>query len=485
MFKKLLSKNTFIILAILILGAFLRFYRFYPNAIFNGEMGTDYMNIWNIIHGSRSWLIGPRTSHEWFFISPIAYWIYTVLLLVWNYNPLVINIFWGIVESLTILVCYIFIDKLFNKNIALLSSFLLAISPAWIMQTRDARYNLAVALLFFPYLLYSRNSIKDKGKSLFKLGLVLGFTMSFFPSPLLLIPAAIVSFIFYGVRPKIKYIFNFVLGFLIPNIPFLIYEISDRFSIIIKMISWVPYRILGFFGLYQKNTVDSTVLSQNFESIYKFFSISWIGKFNTFSLVFFVLVVALTLFLIWKNFKNKTKEISLFLLFINLVVCYLGLFIHGNPPEHYYYVIFPIPLILTAYLIDKIIKKKYMQIFIVLLFGFVSIFSLVKIKWFYTDKLPLDYSTRTVSYVTQLRLVGSILKDSGKSGFALERIGANDKFENDFANNYIYLLTTKGAKLDSSAKIKYTIVEGEDNGKRLLGKEIFSEDNVFVYKTEL
>lgn len=58
---------TFILLIILALGTFLRFYRLVPNMIFTGEMGRDYMDIWNIVHGTHSFLIGPRTSHEWFF----------------------------------------------------------------------------------------------------------------------------------------------------------------------------------------------------------------------------------------------------------------------------------------------------------------------------------------------------------------------------------------------------------------------------------
>ena len=76
-----MSKKLLPILAILLLGTFLRFYRFFPNFIFNGEMGTDYLNVWGMLHGTRTWLIGPRTSHEWFFIPPLAYWIYIPFLI--------------------------------------------------------------------------------------------------------------------------------------------------------------------------------------------------------------------------------------------------------------------------------------------------------------------------------------------------------------------------------------------------------------------
>ena len=62
-------KNKYIVAIILLLiislGIFLRFYKFYPNVIFNGEMGTDYLRVWQMLHGGRTWLIGPSTSHEW------------------------------------------------------------------------------------------------------------------------------------------------------------------------------------------------------------------------------------------------------------------------------------------------------------------------------------------------------------------------------------------------------------------------------------
>jgi GT2 family glycosyltransferase len=151
-----LSKWNLMFFAILILGTFLRFYRLLPNLIFNGEMGTDYMNVLGIIHGTRTFLIGPRTSHEWFFIPPIAYWIYVALLFFGNFNPPVVNIFWAFVGSFAVLVCYHYIKKLFDEKIALISSFLLAVSPAWIDATRAARYNAPAAILFFPYLYYTR-----------------------------------------------------------------------------------------------------------------------------------------------------------------------------------------------------------------------------------------------------------------------------------------------------------------------------------------
>jgi len=483
--KKYFSNHKYIIilLSILILGTFLRFYKLLPNLIFNGEMGRDYLDVWAIIHGTRSFLIGPQTSHEWFFLPPISYWIYAVLMLLAKFSPTVINFFFAAVGSLTILICYYYVKKLFGEKIALISSFLLAVSPIWIDLTRASRYNLPAGIVFFPYLWYLEKSIEDKGKSLAILGLILGISMSFFPSPFLLVPAAIVCFIFYKVKPKIKYILYSVLAFIIPNITFIVYEISDKFQITLQLLAWIPYRILGFFGLYHKNTVNSTILRENVYSIYHFFAESFVPASKVISVTIFLLIVAGSVFWFKKSLKNKRKEISFILILINLVVSYLGLFVHGDPPEHYYYVIFPIPLILVAYLLTKTFKSRFILIFLTILVGVLGIWSLININWFNQDAPLANYPTRPPTYTLQLAVVSEILKDANGSEISIGRIGTYDQFENNFADNYIYLLTIRGAKLNSNAKIRYTIVEERNIGEEAPGKEIWAKDGVQIYKS--
>ena len=477
-----LSKYSLILAGIFFLGTFLRFYKIQSNLIFNGEMGTDYMNVWNIIHGTRTFLIGPRTSHEWFFIPPISYWIYAVLLFFGKYNPAIVNIFWAFVGGSAILVCYFYVKKLFDEKIALITSFLLAISPAWIFYTRASRYNAPAGIIFFPYLYYLAKSIKDNGKSLFILGFILGLSMSFFPSPFLLIPAAVVCFVFFKVKPRFKYILYSLAGFLIPNITFILYEISDKFAIITQILSWIPYRILGFFGLYHKNTVSSEVLSQNILSIYKFFKETFAPSSVSVSVIIFALIIIGAVIWFRKSLKNKNKEMAFILVFINLAVSYLGLFVHGDPPPHYYLVIFPIPLILAGYILVKTFKKTPVLVLFTLLLGGLGIWNLGVTDWFYQGKSLNGYSESLPPYTAQLAVVNEILSDSEGAEFSIGRIGMYDRFENDFANNYIYLLTIRGAKIKKDAGIGYTIVEDGSAGETVPGKEIWTDGGLRLFK---
>ncbi|EKE12692.1 MAG: hypothetical protein ACD_13C00145G0041 [uncultured bacterium] len=476
------SKYSLILMGIFFLGAFLRFYKIQPNLILNGEMGTDYMNVWNIIHGTRTFLIGPRTSHEWFFIPPISYWIYTFLLFLGKYNPVIVNIFWAFVGSSAILVCYYYVKKLFDEKVALIASFLLAVSPTWIYYTRASRYNAPAGIIFFPYLYYLAKSIKNNGKSLGILGFILGLSMSFFPSPFLLIPAAIVCFVFFKVKPRFKYVLYSFAGFLIPNITFVLYEISDKFAITTQILSWIPYRILGFFGLYHKNTVSSQVLSQNVLSIYKFFEETFVPSSVLVSVIIFSFIIIGSIVWFAKSLKNKNKKMAFILVFINLAVSYLGLFVHGDPPPHYYLVIFPVPLILAGYILVKTFKKTSVLILFTLLLGGLGIWNLDVTNWFYQDKPLSSYSESLPPYIVQLAAVNEILLNSKDAEFSVARIGMYDQFDNNFANNYIYLLTIRGAKVKSGAKVQYTIVEDGNAGKTALGREIWTGGGLQIFK---
>lgn len=475
--------STLIILFILALGTFLRFYQINPNMIFTGEMGRDYIDVWNIIHGTRSFLIGPRTSHEWLFLPPLAYWIYTVIFLVSNYSPPTIIYTYAAVGSFAILVCYYYIQKLFGKKIALISAFLVAISPYWISYTRFSRYNFPVAILFFPYLYYLWKSIKNNGKSLFGLGLILGLMLNFFPSPFLLIPATIISFIFYRVRPRTKYICYSILGFVIPNITFIIYEFTNKFAITSAVLSWIPYRVLGFFGLYPKNTANSEVLSGNVFSIYHFFARTFAGVEGTPALVIFLLILLGTLYFAAYLFKRRRIETAFWLVVINLVVVYTGLFIHGDPPEHYYMTIFPIPLILAAFLIVRVFKNIWTEAIFALILGVVGLAYLIQSGWFYRMKIETTYDILPPPYSLQLAADNAILNNAAGRRFSLHRIGVFDYFEYDFAQNYIFVLMKNGAKIVDKSNLTYTIVEGV-NTTGAIGHQIWSKDGIEIFKVE-
>lgn len=477
-----ITTEAVILLLILAVGIFLRFYRIIPNLTLNGEMGRDYMDVWGMYKSTHTFLIGPRTSHEWLFLSPICYWIFLILFLLTNFNPVSVSIFFAILGSAAIYVCYYYVKKLFGKEVGLVSSFLLAVSPSWLEHTRNSRYNVPAAILFFPYLWYLFKSIKDKGKSLRVVGFILGLTMSFIPSPILLIPAIIACFLIYKIRPKIKYILYSVLAFFVPNITFIIYELGNGFKITFQLLAWVPYRILGFFGLQEKNNANPEVLKQNFGSIYNFFNQMFTPNFSAVSSIIFTLAIAGGVFWFIKSLSDKKTNMAFIILFVNLIVAYIGMFIHGNPPSHYYLIIFPIPLILLAYVLVRTVPNKKAVLLATLLIALLSIWGLISSDWFYKDKVRTEYPDNMVPYSLQKEVVNAISKDAGGSEFAIGRVGFYDQFENNLAGNYIFLLVTRGEKVNQKAATRYTIVEAPNPEKEIMDQKIWAKDGVVIYK---
>lgn len=471
-----INKNALIILGIILLSIFLRFYRLQENMPFNGEIGYDYITIRNYIVNHQIPLIGPRTSHEWFFIGPIFYWIFGILLPIFNYNPAVGAYFFAIVGVISIPVCYWVINKLYGQKAAWISSFLLAISPLWAQLFRDARFNAMTAVLFFPFYYLLVKSTEDKGKSLVTLGIILGVMFSFFPSPILLIPASILVILFFRKNYEKKYYLPSILAFLVVNIPYLIYNAIHKFEILFNLFAWLPYRILGFVGLYPKNTASPQVLQSNLVGLYVFFQQSYLQNNNILILILFICVLIYTIFALK---KNRPLQV----LVILSVVSYIGLFLHGDPPEHYYLVIFPVPIILLSLFLNKVSEKYKLITIIVLGYLVVGNFKYYfSNKWFYLDQTKISSDMNYLPYVIQVKIAKFIVSDSDSKQFSISRVGPYDEFGENFSLNYQYLMWNNGKLPDKSAKLKYTIYE--DTSTLPKNERIYWVENIAITKNE-
>lgn len=444
-----------LLLGVIALAAFLRLYRLEENLAFHGELGYDYMTIRDYILRGELPLIGPRTSHEWFFIGPIFYWLLMVLLPLGNYSPVAPAYFMAAIGILCIPVAYWAISKFWGKGTAFFAALLVAVSPSWIFLTRDARFNSITTLLWFPFFYFLVRALEEKGKYLIWVGLLLGAMFSFFPSPIVLLPTTVLLLAIYRKKIRKKYLLGGALALVIPIIPYFIYNLNHKFEILRNILLWIPYRIAGFFGLYPKNTVSFTVLKANIFSLYNFFRESFFAQENLFAIFLFGLLL---LFFIKKAFKNTLWTI-LSLIFL---VGYLALFFHGDPPQHYYLIIYPLPIILFAVFLDFFSKKKWGLILSLSVLCLISIFNFkyyFSEKWFY---LPQDKVSENLSYVPmalQEKAARFIAEDAGGRNFSLARVGPYDYFEKDFALNYHYLLWRLGNEPVSQAELTYTIYE--------------------------
>jgi len=159
------SKWHAALIVITIIGAFVRLYRIEENFVFQGELGYDYVTIKNFVLQGKIPLLGPPTSHAWFALGPLFYWLFSVILPLGNYHPFVGEYFWVSIGTLAIIISFFVVKEFFGQRAGLISSYMIAISPAWIKLTRGARHNFPAAVLFFPIFYFLIKNLREKANN--------------------------------------------------------------------------------------------------------------------------------------------------------------------------------------------------------------------------------------------------------------------------------------------------------------------------------
>ena len=404
-----------------------------------------------------------------------------------NYHPLAGAVFFAVVGVGAVAVMYWVIKELLGVKASLFAAYLLAISPAWVKLTRDSRFNAIAALLFLPFIYFLVKTVesttKKQIKYLFLTGLTIGFMYSFFPTQIVLLPSTIAVLLIYRKRIKYKSLLAGAAGLIIPVIPFLIHNALTRFDMLLKLAAWVPYRILGFVGLYPKNNADTFVIQDNFYSLYNFFTDSWLTTNSNFGLLIFGAVFIFVLIQVKKGIKRPKKYTFWITISIIFIVSYLGIFLHGSPPPHYYLVMFPIPLLFLASFLDYITTKRTGILFAVVILLVITITSM---RFYFSDNWFTKYTQSKlgvipVPYHLQENVVGLMVKDARGENISINRIGPLDHFSSDFSQNYIYLLWREGNEPVESAANQYLIIE---DGSELSGDYILIKDFKLVKLTK-
>ncbi len=477
------KKIIYLVLLIFLIGFFLRFFKIQENLIFTAEHGRDYLAIKSAIFSRQLPLLGPPGSHG-FYQGPLYYWLMMPLMLVFGFHPL-IGAWVGIIAgSFVILLNYWVIKKIFNQSVALFSSLLIAISPIWIYFSREGRYYFLTATLFYLLFWFLNEFWQGKGKSLFWAGLAYGAMLSFHLGSIALAPA--IMAIFWVKRKKLKKedIARGLIGFSIPNLPFLINDLTHGFMSS-KLLIWIPYRVIGFLGFYPKNNLTPEVLRENVQAFLKFFGENFTMHKVRFDLILIAVIIGFLIFNYKKAFTFKAKkDFGWFFLFWSLLLFSLALFVHGSPPRHYFITILPLPIIIFSLCLEKLWKGYLGKALIILLFLLMIGFN----KGFFFDS-PAFYAATGDSllfFKPQEKIVRMVVVDAQNRPFILKRVGEFDYYPGEHAENYRYLAWWLGNEPSEEAtKLSYTIYEDLNRlPAEIKEKRIFKVGKVFVLREE-
>ncbi len=127
------QKMLFIVLIlVLILASFLRFYRLSEYMTFLGDEGRDAIIVKNILVAHHLPLIGPPTSVGNIYLGPLYYYMMAVPMAIFWLNPAAAAGMNALIGVATIALIYYLGKSWFNRTAGLIAAYLYAISPVTI-----------------------------------------------------------------------------------------------------------------------------------------------------------------------------------------------------------------------------------------------------------------------------------------------------------------------------------------------------------------
>lgn len=213
-----------LLLAVLILAAFLRFYKLDQYMIFLGDEGRDAIIVKEMVEGNHFPLIGPPTSVGNIYLGPLYYYMMFIPMSIFYLNPAAAAGLVATIGVLTVGFIY-FLGKIwFGKKAGILAAFLYAISPVTINYSRFS-WNpnplpfFALAVIFGLYKMHqSRNFLW-----LILTGAALAGAVQMHYLALILIPIAAILWIVEIMQRKTKQVStNLITGGVLGILTFLL-----------------------------------------------------------------------------------------------------------------------------------------------------------------------------------------------------------------------------------------------------------------------
>lgn len=364
-----LKLEVLLILSILILAAFLRFYRLSDYMNFLGDEGRDALVVKRILVAHDFPLLGPPTSVGNMYLGPLYYYMMSVPMAVFWLDPVAgasMNAFIGV---LTVFLIYYLAKIWLGKKAAFLSSFAYAISPITIIYSRSS-WNPNPAP-FFSLLAILGLSLVHKHKDfrwIILTCLALAFDLQMHYLALIMIPIVFVLFlieIFSKDKKKHLFLGTFIglLVFIFLMSPLLIFDFKYNFLNLRSLLEL----------FYNQNSAVSFSFLNNINRLIPTYSMNLISRylagqnyiFSSFlSLLILVPIGYLIYFIKTKNKFNWLIFVSFFWLTFGL----LGLsFYKDQIYDHYLGFMNPAPYLLLGGLIYYIPKSIKMVTFFCLL----------------------------------------------------------------------------------------------------------------------
>ena len=336
---------------IFLLGLFFRTYRQSQLLGFYYDQGRDALMAQDIISGTNFPAIGPTTGIQGLYLGPFWYYLVTPGYLLGQGSPIAAAYFISLIESLSIILVFIYLSSFSSTLTALTGSLLWSFGYYLIRSSRwfsnPSPLPTFVVLIMLLLVKYQRT---PRPKYLLWLGLLLGLALQLEAASAVFFIPVITLFLFryFGLAGSIRSLLQ-VFGIVaLTHLPLVAFEIKNRFLI--------TTNFLGFLTGKTNTTTGSSWSLPSFQFAatrlrdYFEFLFSKVDTNTTYvSLIFLVLFFLFHLFLILRRPKLHPH---LYLLLLWLwIPLFILLFFSGNYGRLYDYYLtgfFPAFIMLVA-----------------------------------------------------------------------------------------------------------------------------------------
>lgn len=429
------------LVAVFLLGIFLRFYNLRKNVNFNWDQEVTAEQIRLMVTNKKPILIGIRIEPAKFFLPPLYYYLATPFLVLTKFDPIGLYYYSGLLGFITGVAIYIFTQKIFvgdiNKNkFAIIASLIYFISPLFIVSDRTPS---GVNLLILPSLIcfLSLINIGGKKESLLDyifLGIAIGLGLNAHFTAIFLV---IISFLWLVWKKKISTYLFLTLGIIFLFIsPLIIFDVRHQFfntKAFLEFIQGNKNLIPPPFSLIFFRLIKNIFIIMEFWGTMIVGPIIFWGK-PVIGLVLLALLIKRLIFA-----KRKLKAAYSLGIISILVSSFLFTFYNGGIPEYYFFIVIPFFILFLADLIFSILRQNRTNIyFLALILVTIIIYNFTVIRADVGDSL---YHKQQVA---------SFIKDNPvKITYATSSLGRNF--------GYPHLLNLNNIIVNENASVEYII----------------------------
>lgn len=437
-----LNKIHIFLGVILVLATFLRLYRLQELMPFIGDQGWFYLSARDMILTGKIPLVGITASHTWLHQGALWTYILSIVLWLFHFNPTsgaYLTAFFGII---TVVVIYITGSSMFSKNVGLIAAGLYAASPLVVMHSRSAYHTSPIPLFTVLFVLFLYKWLKGEGLYfplvIFTLAILYNLELATVSLWFALIGIFIFGFwkkrMWLTNTYKKNVLFLALIGFIVPMLPILIYDLNHGFPQTVGFAIWIVYKVTKFLI----DLGNLSFLTNNSDSMLSFFynniqRLLFLPDVRIAALLFFSSLFSF-FYSVYQMYTNKKYNIGYIAVGYVLTITGVGVLINQAPSEAYLPVFFPLIIIIQAILILNLISKKHLfYIGTLLLVVIISInsYSIVQNEYNYTKK-------RNITFFDRINAARKIIEAADEQEYNLIGNGWLKEFES-YTMNYQYL----------------------------------------------